>query len=427
MSLTRKQIMIIGGVFLAIALFIGIFIFLIPFLQRKSSDEPASKISLTVWGIEYPANFSDIMTQYTAAHPNVLLRYTQIPEDRYEQTLLNALATDQGPDIFMIHRSWADRYDDKLIAAEKDQIAPSDLSNLFPAVVGRDFVRNDYVSALPLSIDSLALLYNRDLFDKKGIAVTPKTWGDIKILIPYFTEFTPSNQLKKSAIALGGTSDSIPNTADLLSLFMFQFDSKSLESTNRSILFDKAAENAVDFYTQFSTPNSPFYTWNDSFLSADNAFGSGDAAMSINYSREIPQLIEKNPYLNFGILPLPQNNISAPINYADYWGFTVSPKSANVRFAWKFIVSATTDPAFASLYTKQSGNPPALRELINNSLKDARLGVFAKQALTARAASQYNIATYRESLSRSIKDILSGKFTTGTALEKAATEINNSR
>lgn len=417
--------MIIGGAVLAIALFTGIFVYLIPSLQQGSADEPTSKITLTIWGIEDPGNFSELAAQYTAAHPTILLRYTQIPEERYERTLLNAFATGQAPDVLMVHRSWVNRYSDKIMASEYSRIQPSEVRTLFPDVVYRDFVYLDYVFALPLYIDSPALLYNKELFNKKGVAVAPKTWGDIKTLIPYFTEFTVGKQLKTSAIAMGGTQKSIPNAPDIMSLLMFQFGSQNLETIGQRTSFDENAERAVNFYTQFSTPNNPNYTWSDSFANADNAFGSGDVAMSINYSREIPALVQKNPYLDFGIYPMPQQDASNPINYADYWGLAVSAKSPNITWAWKFVTEATTDPTFASNYQKRSNNPPALRELINSSLRDPRVGVFARQALTARAPYQYEIGGYRTALSRAMESILSGQFDTQTALQKAANEINN--
>ena len=417
--------MILGGAAIAIALFIGIFIYLIPALQQQGSDEPTKKITLTIWGIEDPGNFSTMTSQYTAAHPNIQLRYTQIPEDRYERTLLNALATDTGPDIFMVHRSWVKRYSDMIRAADHPDIQPSELRNLFPEVVANDFIYLNYVFALPLYIDSPALFYNKDLFDKKGVAVAPKTWADIQTLIPYFTEFTVNRQLQKSAITLGGTTKSIANAPDILSMLMLQFGAKNLETPGQRVSFESNAKNALDFYTQFSTPNNPNYTWNDSFASADNAFSSGLAAMTIGYSRDSKDLMQKNPYLNFGIYPMPQLDVANPINYADYWGLGVSVKSPNIKFAWRFIISATTDPTLASLYMTTSGNPPALRTLINTTLRDEKLGVFARQALTARAPFQYDVAGYRAALSRAVESVLAGKFDSQTALEKASIEIND--
>ena len=417
--------MILGGVILAVALFIGIFIYLIPAVQQGSSDEPPTKITLTIWGIEDPSNFSSLTSQYTLAHPNVVLRYTQIPEARYEATLLNALATDTGPDILMIHRSWTQRYSDKIMAADHPEIQPAELRSLFPDVVAKDFVYLDYVFALPLYVDSPALFYNKTLFDRKGVAVAPKTWTDIKTLVPYFTEFTLSKQLQKSAIALGGTTKSITNAPDILSLLMLQSGAIGLETTGQRASFDANAKNALDLYTQFSTPNNPSYTWNDAFAHADNAFGSGDVAMTINYARDIKGLVQKNPYLDFGVYPMPQISTADPVNYADYWGLGVSAKSPNLKYAWRFVINTTTDPEFASLYMTHSGNPPALRTLINDTLRDPKLGVFARQALTARAPFQYEVNGYRTALSRAIESVLSGQFNSQSALEKAAIEINN--
>ncbi|EKD24202.1 MAG: hypothetical protein ACD_81C00085G0004 [uncultured bacterium] len=425
MQFTRTQIMILGGVALAIALFIGIFVYLIPSLQQGNSEEPATKITLTIWGIEDPSNFSTLTSQYTLEHPNVVLRYTQVPEDRYDRTILNAMATNTGPDILMVHRSWVQRYSDKIMAADYPQIQPSELKALFPDVVARDFVYLDYVFALPLYIDTPALLYNKTLFNNKGVAVAPTTWGDVKTLVPYFTEFTASKQLKKSAIAIGGSGKSIEHAPDILSLLMLQFGAQRLEVTGQRATFDASAKNALDFYTQFSTPNTPYYTWSDAFANADNAFGAEDTAMTFGYARDIKQLVQKNPYLNFGIYPMPQNDLSNPVNYADYWGLAVSAKSVDIAQAWRFVIAATTDPKLATLYATRSNNPPALRTLINDSLRNPSISVFARQALTARAPFQYDNVSYRTALSRSIESVLTGQFQSQSALDKAAAEINS--
>lgn len=419
--------MIIGGIVLAIALFVGIFVYLIPSLQKSDADEPSTEITLTAWGVDDPKNFGDLLSQYGEAHPNITINYRQVPEDRYEATLLNAMATDQAPDILMVHRSWVYRYGDKILAADPARIQASELATLFPDVVSRDFIYSDYVFALPLYIDTPALLYNKDLFNAKGVATSPKTWGDIKLLVPYFTEFTASRQLKKSAIALGGSSRSIANAPDILSLFIFQHGARQLESMGAPTYFDDHAIDAAEFYTQFSTPNSPYYTWSDALGNAGNLFGSGDVAMTLSYARDIPTLRQKNPYLNFGVIPMPQQDTSNPVNYADYWGLAVSSKSPNTQWAWKFVTEATTDPMLASIYMKSSGNPPALRELINSSLRDPQFGVFARQALTARAPYQFDAVEYRTALSRSIESLLAGQFDAKDALQKASTEINASQ
>lgn len=418
--------MIIGAIVLAIALFVGIFVYLIPYLQKSDVDEPTSKVTLTIWGIDDLKNFGELLSQYSAAHPNIAINYRQIPEDRYEATLLNAMAIDEAPDILMVHRSWVYRYGDKILAADPARIQASDLTTLFPDVVSRDFVYSDYVFALPLYIDTPALLYNKDLFNGKGVATSPKTWGDIKLLVPYFTEFTASRQLKKSAIALGGSGQSIANASDILSLFMLQHGAQRLESMGAPTYFSDNTIDAADFYVQFATPSSPYYTWSDALGNADNLFGSGDVAMTLNYARDIPALRQKNPYLNFGIFPMPQQDTSSPVNYADYWGLAVSSKSPNAQWAWKFVTEATTNPTLATIYMRSSGNPPALRELINSSLRDPQLGVFARQALTARAPYQFDVAEYRTILSRSIESILTGQFAVKDALQKASTEINSS-
>ncbi|HAS95113.1 TPA: hypothetical protein DCS99_01680 [Candidatus Wolfebacteria bacterium] len=122
---------------------------------------------------------------------------------------------------------------------------------------------------------------------------------------------------------------------------------------------------------------------------------------------------------------MPQQSVSNPTNYADYWGLAVSAKSPNLQWAWKAVIDMTTDSTLASTYLQSSNNPPALRSLINESLRDPRLGVFARQSLTARAPFQYEVEGYRTALSRAVESILTGQFDTQDALQRASVEINN--
>ncbi len=419
--------MIIGGAILAVVLFIVVFIVVIPALQTGSSTEPSSKITLTVWGVDDENYFSAIETSYTAAHPNVAISYVQYPEDKYENALLNAMALGKGPDIFMIHRSWIDRQGNKMSPVSESQFPFVNIRNLFPQIVENDFTYKKTVYALPLYLDTLALVANRDQFNIKGIAVQPTTWGDIKTLIPYFTQFGSSHQLQKSAITLGGSLTSFRNAPDLLSLLMLQYGDKSLSSLGETVSGGRAADqNALSFYTQFASPQNQYYTWDDKFGSDFDAFANGDAAMTFAYARQLDDIRKKNPTINLSVIPMPQENPSSPVNYADYWGLTVSKQSQNARFAWQFIIDLTTNPTSNSQYLQASNRPPALLTSINQYFTNPDLGVFAKQSLTAQAPYEYDHAAYRRAFSDMIQSTVSGNLTIINALNKAADNLKAS-
>jgi multiple sugar transport system substrate-binding protein len=423
--LTKNQIIILGAVAFVIIFFILGLLDVIPIFKSPEQQQAANtQTPITFWGVNNNADFKNAFEIYSTSHPNVLVRYQQFDESNYENALLNALATGKGPDVFMFHRSWAPKHGDKILAASDTQFSLYNLRQLFPDVIEKDFVSNQKIVALPLYLDTLALFYNKDIFNAKGIALTPTTWDEFKNLLPSLTEFDFSHNIKKAAAAIGGSNTSVNKASDLLSLLMLQTNPSFSDYANRKNNFGNKALEAFNFYLQFANPSSNAYTWSENFGNSINAFASGDVAMIFNYSREIKELKQKNPYLNFGVSAMPQINITSPVNYADYWGLAVSKQSKNPQIAWSFVVSMTTNQQIANAFSKDSNSPSALRTLINQNLTDVNMGVFAKQTLTAKSVYQSDKNIFSQSISNMIESVLTGKTDSGRALQQAASEIN---
>jgi len=423
--LTRNQLIILGIVAFLIVFFILGLLGVIPIFKSPTEQQSGNiQAQITFWGVNSASNFKNVFEAYSTNHPNVIVKYQQFDESAYENSLLNAWATGKGPDVFMFHRSWLPKHGDKILAASDTQFSLYNLRQLFPDAIEKDFVSNQKIMALPLYLDTLALFYNKDIFNSKGIALTPSTWDDFKNLIPTLNEFDFSHNIKKAAAAIGGSNKSVSKASDLLSLLMLQTNPTFSDYTNRKNNFGAKTLEAFNFYLQFADPSQPSYTWSENFGNSINGFASGDVAMMFNYSREIKELKQKNPYLNFGITPMPQFNQSSPINYADYWGLAVSKQSKNSQTAWSFIISLTTNQQLADSFSKDSNSPPALRTLINQYLNDTGMGVFAKQALTAKSVYQSDKDIFSQSISNMIESVLTGKMDSVKALQQAASEIN---
>ncbi|MEK9186220.1 MAG: hypothetical protein AAB885_01395, partial [Patescibacteria group bacterium] len=155
------------------------------------------------------------------------------------------------------------------------------------------------------------------------------------------------------------------------------------------------------------------------------SFSEGNTAIIFNYASAIPVLKTKNPFLNIGASLMLQLNKDRPVNYASYWGLTTSKYSQQPALAWNFILYLTANPNVSEQFLRANRLPPALRVLIDKYLYDPDLGVFAKQALTARSWYQADSAAIKRIFSNMIQSILSGQLTSGDALKKAENEIND--
>ena len=112
-------------------------------------------------------------------------------------------------------------------------------------------------------------------------------------------------------------------------------------------------------------------------------------------------------------------------NIASYWGLGVTNNSLNSQAAWNLIFALTTDTNTATKYLELARRPPALRSLVNTYLNDPDLGVFAKQALTARSWPQINNTAVTASFSRMIESVIGGQKDVEQALQQSEDEITN--
>src|SRR3989344_7588305 len=213
MELTHSQrvILAIGGAFLIFIILLATGV--IPGLRNALERPP--EITLTIWGIQDQSIFQDNMIAYETLRSNVRVDYEEINSATYEKDLVNALAAGKGPDVVMFHNSWLPKHFNKLVPVKDSQLNLKTLQELFPTVVEQNFAPNGQIFALPLYIDTLALLYNQDTFDKNGIAVPPKDWLEFQNLIPKLRQKDASGQLAKPAAAIGGTNNTINRASDL--------------------------------------------------------------------------------------------------------------------------------------------------------------------------------------------------------------------
>lgn len=434
MSLTKNQIVIIGVAGLVILFFVLLFLGVIPGLKSGGNGGGLTlpngpQVQLTFWGVSDAGDRSAVQTlidEYLKIDKSLSISYRYFDNaDTYEKTLINALATNQGPDIFMLKNGWLLKHFAKASPIADTSLSLSQFRQLFPKVAEQDFVLNQKIYSLPLYIDTLALIYNKDLFDASSIALLPKTWSDFQSLIPKLKKINVLNQITKPAAAIGGSSKSIDTASDMLNLLITQMSSSSqFVNSYGEINFGQDGLSAFNFYLQFSDPNNQLYTWNDNLTPAIDNLSQSQTAIIFNYYSSLPLIKQKNPYLNIGSSLMPQFDLNQPVNWANYWGLSVSTQSKQKTSAWQFILAATANPQISEAYLQAAKKPPALRTLIDKYKNDADLGVFAQQALTARSWPQPDGNAVKEIFSNAIQSVLIGRLNSKQALDQAQSQIN---
>lgn len=424
----------------------------------KVTEEAMKPITLNYWRVWDDSDaFSEIISAYSALHPYVTINYRKLRYEEYERELLNALAEDRAPDIISLHNTWIQKYESKLAPmpektsmaypVEKGTIKKEivyelktenglslkDVRNNFIDTVYDDVVMGDKIYGLPLSVDTLALYYNKDLFNNAGIVNPPEFWNkDFQENVKKLTKIDKDGNILQSGIALGGGAN-IDRSTDVLSILMMQNGAtmmnggkvlfNSVPAAYASQKFNPGLE-ALRFYTDFANPTKEVYCWNSQLENSIDMFVNGKLAMMPGYAFHLPTVKAKGAKLNFAVVPLPQiEGSSADINYANYWIEAVSKKSKNIETAWNFLQFAAKAEN-AKSYLNKTKKPAALRSLIEDQLKDPELDVFAGELLTAKSWYKGNDSSAVEEIMKEmISAVIANPENAGKEISDAAGKV----
>lgn len=371
-----------------------------------------AKIELSVWGFDSPAVWEKITTKYHASNPTITVTYRALSPATYETDLLNGLATGKGPDIFMIMNPWLARHGDKMVPAPAEIATAATIDAAFPSAVAQELTNGGAGFALPLYMDTYALIYNKDLFDKAGVTLPPVNWIAFQDL---------AKKLGKNSVALGGSDATVEGASDIVALLMMQ-DGVPMTDRDGKVRLT-GGEGALSFYTKFTNPKGDYYAWDNKLPTAFERFARGTLTMLIGTHAEVVALRKANPALRIGVAPVPQAP-NAPLNFATYAALSVWVGSAREAEAWQFIKDVAMNPENALAYATAANVPPAHRALIGQFENDPDVGVFVRQSLTARPWYRLNEGTAREAFSNMIESVISGRATPLEAIRKTQDTLN---
>ena len=425
----NKNKLLIFGVLGGIIILVLIFVF--GFLLKGGDNKDSiynTQATLSFWSVGNQAlAYQTAINRFNQVYPNVKINYRRFNNvDEYEGVLLDALAAGEGPDIFVIRNNDLPRKFNKIFPLPTTKYSVNQLKIDFPETVKRDFAPYDKIYALPVSVDTLALIYNEDLFNRAAIVFPPKTWREFENTIPKLTKFGDAGEISCAGAAIG-TTNNIENAKELISLFMMQSGAEMINEEYTRAVFDTSeSREALNFYVGFSNSNSQSYTWDTYLPDSIEAFSREKAAIIFGTSQIISEVESRNSLLKTEVAEIPQiEDSNRTLAFARYFGYTVSRQTRHPGIAWDFVLTLTTDEISAEEYLKNTSRPPALKTLINKYKNDPKLGVFARQALIARSWREPDIEKVDEIFREMINAVRTGDTRTGEAVSEAAGQVTN--
>lgn len=378
-----------------------------------------------------------IIDEFVSKYPGLRINYRKFTDfDEYQNLILNEMAEGRGPDIFSMQNTWF-KSNFRKLTPMPDILSPEGMtlldvfSELFVDVAYRDLIRPDeygvdQVYALPMTVDTLALYYNRAHFEDRIPARgrPSSTWEGIKEDVVLLNRFDPDfGFLEVGGIALG-RSDNITRAVDILYLMFLQHGIDFYNDNISEAIFarpqagiDSSSTDALELFTSFSDESQRHYSWSTYLANPEDraneieAFARGRVSMIIGYSFMHDEIVNKIGVLrnqgattirtdDIRIATIPQTfdpDVTGQkrVTYASYFAETVSRNSEYPDLAWEFLVELTNKKNLEYYFDKLK-KPTSRRDMIQEQQRHPIYGVFASQIGFAESFPIINYYRYKD-------------------------------
>lgn len=380
--------------------------------------------------------------------------------EEYEDLIINEIAEGEGPDVFMVHNSWMLKHWKKLLPQPLDLpvVIPPDLfRQTFFQAASDDLIIDEQVFGMPMSMDNLAIYYNKAYFrDLLATSDNPGfTWEDIKEQVFQLTK--QNNSPERFALSgMGiGRSDNVSIAVDLLYAMMLQYGTEFYDDKGENATFAKKASKgsaavdnpgvaALELYTSFGLPTYKNYSWNDVItgfepdLKEIHPFIRGKTAMIVGYPYLYDVLVQEieNQQKSGGshidvkdidVAPMPQllspREGTQRDTLASYFPLVVARTTDMPKEAWSFIQYMTTADALQT-YHKKTNHPTSRKDLVSEQSTEPIFGVFAAQAPFAKSFKIFDAKAYHKVFTDAIQAVIDNTSSPKQALEEAADKIS---
>lgn len=417
--------------FLLIGFVAVILVSVIVFSKYKGSS--GEQVDVAVWGTFNVTDFSNIVaTSPLKGDKTVNVKYTEKDPLTFDTELLEALASGEGPDLFILPQDKLYKQKNKILILPYSAYPERNFKDAF--IEGAEiFLSPEGIVALPILTDPLVMYWNRDLFNQAKITSPPRYWDQLYSLASALSRKDGALNITRSAVAFGEFSN-IDNAKAILANLLLQAGTPittQYETGVRSELSESfgkpimPGEAALNFYTEFSNPVKPFYSWNRSLVNSQNFFLSGDLGLYFGFASELRSLQLKNPNLNFDVDYVPTSREGGTYtSYGNFYAVAISKNSTNANAAFK-VASILSDTAGAKAIEGVLQLPSARRDLLSVKPTDAYKDIFYGSSIRARAWLDPDPEKTTIVFKNLVESITSGRERTGSALVKASSEINN--
>ncbi len=381
-----------------------------------SIRKEASQKEITFWTLQM-GDFSDYMYKvirnYEKDHPNIQIKWVDVPFSEGEKRTLAAVMTDNPPDLINLNPDFS------ALLAQKgtlEEISMEDTASFNQEII-KALMYNDKLYSIPWYATSAITIYNKDLFAKSGILRLPKTYNELAAI----SEKIKTNTGAYAYIPTITENDTMVKILNKYGISETQ-DFSSMKSQKVFEMFKNL------YQKELIPPESITYTHREAleqYMAGKVIFFSGGANFLNMIKENAPSIYEQTDVTEQIKGPVGQNDFSV-------MNFVIPKKAKNKKEALDFCLYLTNGEnqlELAKMTNVISTNSDALRDSFYNDTSDltskAR-SLSAKQInkITPQLRQKRNQKEINTQINTAVQMILLNKDSVEGALKKIVTNLN---
>ena len=318
---------------------------------------PADAGEVRVTVAEYSAKtgpyFDEVKKEFEAANPGITVKFEVGPWDVLLQKMTTDITPGTNADLSIIGTRWLIDFVQQDVAEPLDSYITPDFKGRFIDTFLSPSIMNGKTYGLPIAASARAMYYNKELFEKAGIAKPPATW----------TELQEDARKIKAQGAFGFGLQGKEIETDVYYYYaMWSQGTEILNKDGTSGLGTPGALEAAKLYKSMIDEGltQPGVTSNNR-EDVQNLFKQGKVGMMITAPFLSNQIKEEVPNLKYGVAAIPAGPTGARGTYGVTDSIIMFKNSKNKDEAWKLLDFLFTKEQRAK-FTQGEGFLPVNKE-----------------------------------------------------------------
>ncbi|MGU3574560.1 extracellular solute-binding protein [Brucellaceae bacterium C25G] len=362
-----------------------------------------------------------LIANFEKANPDIKVKHTTFPYDDYQTRVIAAKMAGKTPDVMQLFYGWLDKFvaGDILQPLSKETFPHEQIEADFFSITDA-MKRGDDYYGLPTAVRSLALFYNKKLFEDAGLDPNkpPQTLEEFIEAAKKTTQHDASGNLTTVGVTMDMAGQDHHWWREGL---VRQFGGEPYTDGDRKVAYDsEAGDKALKFYTDLQLEHK--VTAQKFMDEGQAAFRAGRAAMTIDGTFRLGSFRTIEGF-EWGVTELPANAEGVRSNYASYFanGIGANVTGEKLVAAEKFL-NYISSPEAMEIWLAEVGELPARRAVAQTekNLSDPIYGPFLKGLEYAHTTKFVDEAAQRQTAIDMVNRVTLEKQSTKDSVAQAA-------